>query len=112
MDWAASGAVGDVSQDLEGIVSLRGAVFAPKQSPNSQKEIASPPAAARNDTGTWVKPTFTFTRRTATAWQPSSKCWNLSRTKPTSISSRSVSYTHLRAHETRHDLVCRLLLEK
>src|SRR5659263_505721 len=24
----------------------------------------------------------------------------------------SVSYTHLRAHETRHDLVCRLLLEK
>src|SRR5450759_2129896 len=23
----------------------------------------------------------------------------------------SVSYTHLRAHETRHDLVCRLLLE-
>src|SRR5450759_5854136 len=29
-----------------------------------------------------------------------------------SISSIStVSYTHLRAHETRHDLVCRLLLE-
>src|SRR5450756_3213596 len=26
--------------------------------------------------------------------------------------SRPVSYTHLRAHETRHDLVCRLLLEK
>src|SRR5450756_1966183 len=25
---------------------------------------------------------------------------------------RPVSYTHLRAHETRHDLVCRLLLEK
>src|SRR5665648_957734 len=24
---------------------------------------------------------------------------------------QSVSYTHLRAHETRHDLVCRLLLE-
>src|SRR5450756_3229672 len=24
----------------------------------------------------------------------------------------SISYTHLRAHETRHDLVCRLLLEK
>src|SRR5659263_751017 len=23
-----------------------------------------------------------------------------------------VSYTHLRAHETRHDLVCRLLLDK
>src|SRR5450759_5148256 len=26
-----------------------------------------------------------------------------------SRSHRSVSYTHLRAHETRHDLVCRLL---
>eukprot|EP00825_Cyclidium_porcatum_P004222 TRINITY_DN11964_c0_g1_i1.p2 TRINITY_DN11964_c0_g1~~TRINITY_DN11964_c0_g1_i1.p2 ORF type:complete len:108 (-),score=27.23 TRINITY_DN11964_c0_g1_i1:6-329(-) len=26
--------------------------------------------------------------------------------------SHPVSYTHLRAHETRHDLVCRLLLEK
>ena len=24
---------------------------------------------------------------------------------------KSVSYTHLRAHETREDLVCRLLLE-
>ena len=24
----------------------------------------------------------------------------------------TVSYTHLRAHETRHDVVCRLLLEK
>src|SRR5450756_2399345 len=28
------------------------------------------------------------------------------------ISAVPVSYTHLRAHETRHDLVCRLLLEK
>src|SRR5659263_736936 len=27
-------------------------------------------------------------------------------------SPKPVSYTHLRAHETRHDLVCRLLLEK
>src|SRR5450759_5854904 len=25
---------------------------------------------------------------------------------------KAVSYTHLRAHETRHDIVCRLLLEK
>src|SRR5665648_1125895 len=25
---------------------------------------------------------------------------------------KAVSYTHLRAHETRHDLVCRLLLQK
>src|SRR5450756_2740667 len=30
----------------------------------------------------------------------------------TGIDSKAVSYTHLRAHETRHDLVCRLLLEK
>ena len=29
-----------------------------------------------------------------------------------SISVATVSYTHLRAHETRHDIVCRLLLEK
>src|SRR5665648_1141812 len=28
------------------------------------------------------------------------------------IITKPVSYTHLRAHETRHDLVCRLLLEK
>ena len=28
------------------------------------------------------------------------------------IDTRSVSYTHLRAHETVLDLVCRLLLEK
>src|SRR5450759_2406794 len=28
------------------------------------------------------------------------------------LSPEPVSYTHLRAHETRHDLVCRLLLEK
>src|SRR5450756_2942765 len=31
---------------------------------------------------------------------------------PTAKPPMSVSYTHLRAHETRHDLVCRLLLEK
>eukprot|EP01016_Furgasonia_blochmanni_P051943 TRINITY_DN8239_c0_g1_i2.p1 TRINITY_DN8239_c0_g1~~TRINITY_DN8239_c0_g1_i2.p1 ORF type:complete len:261 (-),score=61.44 TRINITY_DN8239_c0_g1_i2:7-789(-) len=29
-----------------------------------------------------------------------------------SFTFKTVSYTHLRAHETRHDLVCRLLLEK
>src|SRR5450756_1904126 len=28
------------------------------------------------------------------------------------LESVAVSYTHLRAHETRHDIVCRLLLEK
>src|SRR5450759_1812660 len=30
----------------------------------------------------------------------------------TVVVTQVVSYTHLRAHETRHDLVCRLLLEK
>src|SRR5450759_5884691 len=30
----------------------------------------------------------------------------------TALGPKTVSYTHLRAHETRHDLVCRLLLEK
>ena len=30
----------------------------------------------------------------------------------TTVASLSVSYTHLRAHETREDLVCRQLLEK
>ena len=37
---------------------------------------------------------------------------NLSEYKISSYSSQSVSYTHLRAHETVLDLVCRLLLEK
>ena len=32
--------------------------------------------------------------------------------KPTGITVATVSYTHLRAHETVLDLVCRLLLEK
>src|SRR5450756_2890807 len=36
-----------------------------------------------------------------------------SRNRPGGWAGRGpVSYTHLRAHETRHDLVCRLLLEK
>src|SRR5665648_112607 len=33
-------------------------------------------------------------------------------TQAEAIQCLPVSYTHLRAHETRHDLVCRLLLEK
>src|SRR5450756_98381 len=45
---------------------------------------------------------------------PPSDAQTIARSKPipTTIMSPSVSYTHLRAHETRHDLVCRLLLEK
>src|SRR5450756_1359954 len=43
---------------------------------------------------------------TAREW-PTSTCRHLTRR-----GIPPVSYTHLRAHETRHDLVCRLLLEK
>src|SRR5665648_1245625 len=50
------------------------------------------------------KPTW-FVTRTITSSVFNTKM----RQKP---STRTVSYTHLRAHETRHDLVCRLLLEK
>src|SRR5450756_812561 len=34
------------------------------------------------------------------------------RVEPDRVGDEVHSYTHLRAHETRHDLVCRLLLEK
>src|SRR5450756_2146776 len=39
---------------------------------------------------------------------PTAKRW----TAGTVTIASTVSYTHLRAHETRHDIVCRLLLEK
>src|SRR5450759_4014016 len=39
--------------------------------------------------------------------------WRVERRAPRPVHDTCpVSYTHLRAHETRHDLVCRLLLEK
>src|SRR5450756_2736124 len=42
----------------------------------------------------------------SSSWTKSASCsWHAPGVGP-------VSYTHLRAHETRHDLVCRLLLEK
>src|SRR5665648_427341 len=41
-----------------------------------------------------------------------SACKSAHRKNMRSDLSAPVSYTHLRAHETRHDLVCRLLLEK
>ncbi|VTU47351.1 putative aldose 1-epimerase [Lactobacillus rhamnosus GG] [Lacticaseibacillus rhamnosus] len=37
---------------------------------------------------------------------------NISRHGAELTSIKAVSYTHLRAHETEADLVCRLLLEK
>src|SRR5450756_1920392 len=45
-------------------------------------------------------------RSIASATNPASA----SRVATACQSSRAVSYTHLRAHETRHDIVCRLLL--
>src|SRR5450759_5771132 len=46
-------------------------------------------------------------------FKPGDMVW-IEESKPISKLKRwtAVSYTHLRAHETRHDLVCRLLLEK
>src|SRR5665648_640953 len=41
-----------------------------------------------------------------------SNCKTCELTCPSGVKITAVSYTHLRAHETRHDLVCRLLLEK
>src|SRR5450756_1408312 len=38
-------------------------------------------------------------------------CFDVPKSCP-DVPENAVSYTHLRAHETRHDLVCRLLLEK
>src|SRR5450759_5848473 len=55
-----------------------------------------------------------------TVLKPSAKSWVITARKTSrpilvlrlKASPIPVSYTHLRAHETRHDLVCRLLLEK
>src|SRR5659263_421038 len=46
--------------------------------------------------------TNNYFNNTNNAWDDGSNVWN------TTITSGTVSYTHLRAHETRHDLVCRL----
>src|SRR5450756_3058554 len=48
---------------------------------------------------------FSRTPRSIIATLSQTSCTSYNRCEP-------VSYTHLRAHETRHDLVCRLLLEK
>src|SRR5450756_2237655 len=39
------------------------------------------------------------------------KCMRVAAAYMAMAATSPVSYTHLRAHETRHDLVCRLLLE-
>src|SRR5450756_2805309 len=53
--------------------------------------------------------------RTWEVWRASSGFIPANRPRGSPVTAHtmtSVSYTHLRAHETRHDLVCRLLLEK
>src|SRR5450759_5875339 len=52
-------------------------------------------------------------RQTRRAIVVGSSSWmGLSEGRTEPFTADAVSYTHLRAHETRHDLVCRLLLEK
>src|SRR5450759_287405 len=54
-----------------------------------------------------------FVRTARSPVHPSRRNVLLAIARPIAAEGRaSVSYTHLRAHETRHDLVCRLLLEK
>src|SRR5450756_3049723 len=62
----------------------------------TQKNLPRGRLRARSRRAILTRPSFSTTYR---------RGQGLSRLGP-------VSYTHLRAHETRHDLVCRLLLEK
>src|SRR5450756_739394 len=90
-----------------------------------------PFASTRELGGMQSRSSSTIARNTRTLWLPSlpsTPIWNRrtrrlsrnrvhwNRRKPALKvnwpRSTAVSYTHLRAHETRHDLVCRLLLEK
>ena len=58
------------------------------------------------------KTVITDLQVTAHTIEPHPKNTLLHVTKALQDAWNAVSYTHLRAHETRHDLVCRLLLEK
>src|SRR5665648_208228 len=61
---------------------------------DAQQFSKIPVQPAYDKEGNWINIQVDYPGRTITA-----RVW-------------PVSYTHLRAHETRHDLVCRLLLEK
>src|SRR5665648_245216 len=65
---------------------------------------ASDPPAMRIITGTFKG--ATIEAPTGLTTRPTSD-----RVRQALFNVLAVSYTHLRAHETRHDLVCRLLLE-
>src|SRR5450756_2985195 len=63
--------------------------------------IADLVEALKTSSSKWVK--TQSPDLAAFSWQRGYGCF--------SVGPSAVSYTHLRAHETRHDLVCRLLLE-
>src|SRR5450756_2979957 len=69
---------------------------------------ALPCASARETAGRYTVNVVPWFGTEATVMVPLWSCT----TRQTMDSPNPVSYTHLRAHETRHDLVCRLLLEK
>src|SRR5665648_1217840 len=70
---------------------------------SSQANCWRAPLSIASSTSLIIMPRFTVLVRHPRPLAPKShECFFL----------EPVSYTHLRAHETRHDLVCRLLLEK
>src|SRR5450759_5484162 len=68
------------------------------------------------DVAAWVEPGGAVDaethRRGQTFYAPDQRAALHPPVTSEAAASLPVSYTHLRAHETRHDLVCRLLLEK
>src|SRR5659263_753266 len=88
----------------------------------STTDLKSPGLEMGNPASITSTPNCSRTLATSTfsivfSWQPGTCSPSLSVVSKIymrllSITVISVSYTHLRAHETRHDLVCRLLLEK
>src|SRR5674476_1497498 len=76
---------------------------APCRSPRSPKRSSAGWAAASRPG-----------RRSCRSSHPpgSNRQWSPSRSPRPSVTSHPVSYTHLRAHETGRNIVCRLLLEK
>src|SRR5450756_3145751 len=104
-----SSAASDVykRQDPASLSQLLAPVFDPKEwkaIPVATKGLPASPGAASGQ--------VVFTADEAVTWTEQGKKVVLVRkeTVPDDIHGMfAVSYTHLRAHETRHDLVCRLL---
>src|SRR5674476_714928 len=53
-----------------------------------------------------------LTLRATVDGQDVRRSYSICRSRPGALQRKAVSYTHLRAHETGRNLVCRLLLEK